>query len=191
MRSFPKRRSPLGLIAAVLACVWLVTTAAATQSASTPALLTYITGLGTSKPANVVVAGIGTSSRTTLGAATSALLRPDGAQVAAIKKGSPGSWTLLLYASSGAAAATVLYTSPKFMQLLAWSGDSRYLLVAVGATAAGGLWVFDTTTSARKEIATGAFYGASFDTSGADRIVYARADEERARRYFDRHGRWP
>ena len=62
------------------------------------------------------------------------------------------------------------------MQLLAWSADSRYLLVAVGATAAGGLWVFDTTAPTKpKEIATGAFYGASFEPGASDRVVYARA----------------
>ena len=175
MRRFWETRSSLGLIAALLVSGWLLTTAASSPNASAPALLTYITGLGTSKPANVVVAGISGSSRTTLGPANSALLSPDGAQTAAIKKSSPTSWTLLLYSSSGAGSTTVLSTSPTFMQLLAWSGDSRYLLVAVGATAAGGLWVFDTASQTKKEIATGAFYGASFDPGGSNRIVYARA----------------
>ena len=138
-------------------------------------MLTYITGLGSSKPANVVAAGISGSSRTTLGPASSALLRPDGVQAAAIKKSSPTSWTLLLYPSNGEGATTVLFPSPTFMQLLAWSADSRYLLVAVGATAAGGLWVFDMVSQTKKEVATGAFYGASFDPGSSDRIVYARA----------------
>lgn len=168
-------RSSLGLIAALLVLAWLATTAASSPSANAPALLTYITGLGTSKPANVVVAGISGSARTTLGPANSALLRPDGGQTAAIKKSSPTSWTLLLYPSGAVGTSTVLFPSPTFMQLLAWSADSRYLLVAVGATAAGGLWVFDTTAQTRKEIATGAFYGASFEPDSSDRIVYARA----------------
>ena len=167
-------RSSLGPIAALLASAWLVSTAAAMHGATTPELLTYITGLGTSKPANVVVAGVDGSSRATLGAADSALLRPDGSLVAAIKKNSATSWALALYSSSAAGAASSLYASPKFMQLLAWSADSRYLLVAVGATAAGQLWVFDSVTRTRKEIATGAFYGASFDTA-SDHVVYARA----------------
>ena len=175
MRRFWETRSSLALIAALLVSAWLTTTAASLPTANAPALLTYITGLGTSKPANVVVAGISGSSRTTLGPANSALLRPDGAQTAAIKKSSPATWTLLLYASNAAASATVLSTSPTFMQLLAWSADSRYLLVAVGATAAGGLWVFDAASQTKKEIAAGAFYGASFDPGGSDRIVYARA----------------
>jgi len=177
VRRFWETRSSLGLIAALLVSVWLVTTAASSPTSSPAALLTYITGLGTSKPANVVVAAANGSSRTTLGPANSALVRPDGSQIAAIKKSSPTSWTLLLYPSSAVGAATVLTTSPTFMQLLAWSSDSRYLLVAVGATAAGGLWVFDTASQTRKgkEIATGAFYGASFETGGSDRIVYARA----------------
>ena len=176
MRRLSERRLSLGLIAALLSAAMLATTAfAATQGATTTTMLTYITGLGTSRPASVVVAGIDGRSRTTLGPANSALLRPDGAQIAAIKKSSATSWSLLLYSSGAVGAATVLYTDEKSMQLLAWSEDSRYLLVAVGATAAGGLWVFDTATQTNKKIAAGALYGASFDPGGSGRVVYARA----------------
>jgi Tol biopolymer transport system component len=146
------------------------------RSAALPPMLTYITGLGTSNPANVVVAGVNGASPSTLGRANSALLRPDGTQVAAIEKGSTSSWTLLLYSSTAGTAPTKLYTSPKFIQLLAWSPDSRYLLVGVGATAAGVLSVFDTATKAHMQIAGGAFYGASFQPGSSDRLVYARAD---------------
>ncbi len=175
MRRFSERWAARALIVALAAAAWLGTSAATTRSASSAPLLTYITGLGTSNPANVVVSGVDGRSPSTLGRANSALLCPDGAQVAAIDKGSPTSWTLLLYDSTASGAPTKLYASEKFMQLLAWSPDSRYLLVGVGATAAGGLWVFDTATKTQTQIARGAFYGASFQPGTSDRIVYARA----------------
>ncbi len=161
----------------LLALALLAATAAASHGATGSALLTYITGLGTSGTAKVVIAPIGGGARRTIGPANSALLRPDGTQVAAIRRSSATSWALLLYSTSAAPAPTSLKTSQKFMQLLAWSPDSRFLLFSVGATAAGGLWVFDTALpqSRPKEIAAGAFYGASFDPGGSGRIVYARA----------------
>jgi hypothetical protein len=165
----------LGLVAVLSVLAWTATTAASTRSASAPSLLTYITGLGTNQTAKVVVTSVGGGTRRTIGPASSALLRPDGTQIAAIRKSSASKWALLLYSSSAVAAPAMLYSSQKFMQLLAWSADSRYLLFSVGATATGGLWVFDTAMRTKREIAAGALYGASFSPGGADHVVYARA----------------
>ncbi len=136
--------------------------------------LTYIVGLGTSNPQAVISNPDGTGP-IALGPATSALLSPDGAEVAAINTGT--SSTLTVYQTIDG-TAHALKTSKAFMQLLGWSPDSKLLLVAVGTTPRGQLIVFDLAASpaTATTVATGVVYGASFDpVGGGDAIVYSLA----------------
>lgn len=158
--------------------IWLGTSALMPVSTPSPPLVTYIVGLGTSRTPSVYVANIDGSAPTALGEGTSALLSPDGTQVAAIRrpKGQAnGTFTLLLYPVAG--AERKLKESQQFMQLLAWSSDSRLLLVAVGATSASRLMVFDvgSATSTPTVVATGTFDGASFQPGHGNQIVFSRA----------------
>jgi hypothetical protein len=136
-------------------------------------MLTYIAGLGTSKQ-QVVVAKLDGSSPRSLGPATSALLSPDGSLVAAIYTTS--SSTLSVYPSGGGTDRVLAHNQP-FMQLLAWSPDSKLLLVAVGTAPRGQLIVFSAATHKSTTIATGVFKGASFAPGGSDQIVYALASD--------------
>ncbi len=143
--------------------------------------MTYITALNSAAP-QVWVSEISGSAALDLGPASSALISPDGTRVAAIsiQKGQSGKTaTLLLYATSGG-SPTTLAQSQQFMQLLAWSPDSKLMLVEVGASPAQ-LRVIDTATEATRTIATGVIDGASFSPSGGDQIVYARAAVNTAR----------
>jgi hypothetical protein len=158
------------LLAAVFACPNAVS---APTTPPTP-LLTYIVGLGTSKQQAVVAKPDGTSPRQ-LGVATSALLSPDGTEVATIYTTS--SSTLSLYPSLGGTDVVLAKDQP-FMQLLAWSPDSKLLLVAVGTAPRGQLMVFNLATHKSTVIATGVFKGASFEPgSTTDQIVYALASD--------------
>src|SRR5271157_5509198 len=70
-------------------------------------LMTYITALDKPAP-QVWVSTVGGGSPIDLGPASSALISPDGTQVAAISSEGQAvkSWTLSLYATTGVAAAT-------------------------------------------------------------------------------------
>jgi hypothetical protein len=120
----------------------------------------------------VVDSNVDGNSPKPLGLATSALLSPDGTQVAAIYTTS--SSTLSVYPSGGG-TATVLAKNQPFMQLLAWSQDSKLLLVAVGTTHVE-LMVFNALDGTSTKIATGVFKGASFEPGSSDSIVYALAN---------------
>jgi len=165
----------------MLAAVFLCAGAAAAATAPPP-LMTYITDL--SKPApQVWVSSITGASATDLGPASSALISPDGANVAAIvvQKGqsatssgqSVQTSTLSLYLTAGGAPVTIV-SSQQVMQLLAWSPDSRQLLVAVGASPAQ-LRVIDAATDASHTIATGVIDGAGFAPGNSEHVVYAKA----------------
>jgi len=176
VRRFVPRLAARVALAATIALACATAAATAVALASTPPVphLTYIVGLGTSNP-QAVVSNVDGSGPVMLGQATSALLSPDGTQVAAIDTGT--SSTLTVYPSAGG-TPRVLPTSKSFMQLLAWSPDSKLLLVAVGTTPRGKLIVFDVAASpvTSTTIATGVLNGASFDPGGgADAIVYSLA----------------
>ena len=141
----------------------------------TPRLMTYITDLDKPAP-QVWVSGIGGSPATDLGPASSALISPNGAEVAAIaiQRGpTVKDSTLSIYASSGGVPVKIV-ESLQFIQLLSWSPDSKLLLVAVGASPAQ-LRVIDATTDQSHTIATGVIDGASFAPGTSDQVVYARA----------------
>jgi hypothetical protein len=163
----------VALAAILAAAVWVSTTVATTAAASPTLHLTYITGLGTSRP-QAVISGIDGNAPVQLGLATSALLSPDGSHVATIY--TAASSTLKVYSAAGG-VADVLKTSAPFMQLLAWSPDSNLLLVAVGGTTPRGqLIVFNLAAATSTVVATGVFKGANFAPGTTNAIVYALAN---------------
>jgi Tol biopolymer transport system component len=161
------------MLAAMLAAPGLCADASA--ATAPPALMTYITALDKPAP-QVWVSGIGGGSATDLGPASSALISPNGSEVAAIaiqKEQAAKDWTLSLYSTAGGGPVTIVQ-SVQFMQLLAWSPDSKLILVEIGASPAQ-LRVVDAATDQAATIATGLIAGASFAPDGSDRVVYARA----------------
>jgi Tol biopolymer transport system component len=167
------RTSAAAVLAAMLAATALCAGASAT--AAPAPMMTYITDLDKPAP-QVWVSGIGGSSAVDLGPASSALISPNGSDVAAIaiQKGqAEKNWTLSLYSTSGGSPVSVV-ASVQFMQLLAWSPDSDLILVEIGASPAQ-LRVVDAATGQGRTIATGLIAGASFAPDGSDRVVYARA----------------
>src|SRR5665213_1049084 len=163
------------MLAATLtgACLWASSLSDA--SANGLPLLTYISGLGTNNPPSVWLADADGTSPVVLGQATSALLSPDGTQVAALNKVKATS-TLSLYPVGGG-SPTVLTTAKRFMQLLAWSADAKLLLVLIGGGASGQLVVFDVATHTNTTVASGVFDNASFQPGGSDQVVYALANK--------------
>lgn len=143
-------------------------------TAAPPPLMTYITGLPSS-PSVWVANGIDGSSAMSLGPASSALISPAGGEVAAVNvEKQTNAWTLSLYPTTGAAPTTIIPKRPQPMTLLAWSPDSRLILVTVGTSPAQ-LMIVDTTNEQTHAIATGVIYGASFAPGSSDAVVYARA----------------
>jgi Tol biopolymer transport system component len=171
--SLSKRTAARAALAAMLAVLW---SCASASAAAVPVLMTYITDLDKPAP-QVWVSAIGGSSPIDLGPASSALISPDGEQVAAIsiQKGQTvKASTLWLYSTSGGPLPGTVVQSPQFMQLLAWSPDSKLILVSVGASPAQ-LRVINVATAQSRTIATGVIDGASFAPGTSDQVVYARA----------------
>ena len=166
-------------LAATLAAAWAGAAVLAHAAVAPALLLTYISGYGTSHPM-VVVSQVDGAVPRALVPASSALLSPDGTEVAVI---SPSSSTLSVYGSAGGDPQVLVRNSTSFMQLLAWSPDSKLLLVAVGRTR-GQLMVFDVTTGASTPVANGVFEGASFEPGGTDDIVYSLANANGAFNLF-------
>ena len=157
------------IVAGLIACA-----SATLASAASSPLMTYITGLP-SQP-YVWVATTDGNSALPLGPATSALLSPSGSEVAAVNiEKQTNAWTLSLYPTAGGTPpSTIIPKRPQPMNLLAWSPDSRLILVTVGTSPAE-LMIVDTTTQQSHAIATGVIYGASFAPGPSDSVVYARA----------------
>ncbi len=139
-------------------------------------LMTYITGLPSSPYVWVALAD--GSSAVRLGRASSALISPSGSQVAAVSiQDQTNASTLTLYSTDPANTSppsTIIPKRPQFMHLLAWSPDSKLILVTVGTSPAN-LTLVDVTTKQTHTIATGVIYGASFAPGSSDAVVYARA----------------
>jgi hypothetical protein len=165
----------LTLAAIVVGLTVYASGAFASAAANPPALMTYITGLPTSPSVWVADAADG-SSPLPLGPASSAQISPSGGEVAAVNVEKPtNAWTLSLYPTVvGTPSSTLIPQRPQPMNLLAWSPDSRLILVTVGTSPAQ-LMIVDTTTSQSRAIATGVIYGASFAPGPSDSVVYARA----------------
>ena len=159
------------ILVGLLACA-----SGAFASAAVRPLMTYITGLPSSPYVWIALPDGSSASR--LGPASSALISPSGSEVAAVStQDQTNTSTLSLYptsAVSGSGALTIIPKRPQFMHLLAWSPDSRLILVTVGTSPAQ-LMVVDTTTEQSHAIATGVIYGASFAPGSSNAVVYARA----------------
>jgi hypothetical protein len=102
---------------------------------------------------------------------------PDGRMVSSSAIGE--SPALTLYRAAGGRLHS-FFRDRSFVTPLAWSSDSRYLAVELGARpdgsapviASAGLAVIDTKTMTARTIASGVITGASFAPSGPDRLVY-------------------
>lgn len=187
----------------MLGCAVLASGALAKTVPSVPPMITYIVGTGSSNPA-VWIANINGTGPRELGPGSSALISPDGTEVAAITR-SGSSWQLVLYSVTTPGTSVKLKQSLQFMELppLAWSSDAHQLLVKVGASSPAQLWVFNVLTKKATRVATGVFDGASFEPGGADQIVYADATHSPASLYvttptatgparlLTRNGEWP
>jgi hypothetical protein len=145
--------------------------------------LAYVTETTTSA-SNVWLASADGGERKLLGVGTQPLLSPDGRSVAVSLFGAaPGPEehgpSIGVYSASGAPLAGYFDLETATATPLAWSPDSRYLLVyrqsnePVLIAEGSGLDVLDTLTGAITSIAEGIVYGASFARDGSDRIVFA------------------
>ena len=149
----------------------------------------YVRG-GAGAP-QVWVASAGGAQPRHLGPGTAPLISPSGAIIAASRVGSHGS-ALTLYRTAGRVSRRFFHISVATATALAWSPDSRYLVVALASTDPGsarpsGLAVIDTRTLGYRVIAHGAIYGASFASDGTDRIAYASARSLALRGRIDIH----
>lgn len=163
-----------GIVAGLVLC------ASGAFAASPPAtpFMTYITGLTTSTPQAYLALANG-ASPFLLGVASSAMISPDGSEVAAVSAGDANKqWTLKLYPSAATDISDVARLSipnSQIIQLLGWSADSKLILVAVGTTPAQQLDVIVAATGKSRTISTGVIDGASFAPGPSDEIVYARS----------------
>ncbi|MGH2849208.1 MAG: hypothetical protein ACRDLP_01170 [Solirubrobacteraceae bacterium] len=203
MRRFFERSWWRPVLLVMLGCAVLASGALARTGPDAAPTITYIVGTGSSTP-TVWIANLNGTGARELGPASSALISPDGSEVAAITR-SGSSWKLVLYSVTAAVPPVPLKASLQFMELppLAWSGDARQLLVKVGASSPAQLWVFNVLTKKATRVATGVFDGASFQPNGTDQIVYADATHSQASLYvttstatgaprlLTRNGEWP
>lgn len=140
-----------------------------------------------------VLGTLGGANPRPLGAATQALLAPNGSLVAALGGGPTAALTIYHIATTKRAHAVSLTRvvarvaarlrppqwSAAHVQLLAWSPDSRLVALTADRISAGGeqpeLLVLDTTSDTLRAIAAGNFFGAGFAPTLPDRLVYADA----------------
>jgi len=131
-----------------------------------------------------VVAKVGGRDPRVLGAATEALLSPDGREVVALET-AEGRAVVTVYGTArrGGSRVVAVLAPPDFsahaVKLLGWSPDSRLVALSTnelsGSGAQGVLLVLDVQGGMLTRIATGTFLGASFAPQRPDRLVYARA----------------
>ena len=169
LRGLRSARTALGLGCAVaLAC-------SATGALAVPIpRLTYISAPAstTANPQLMLALANGAQPRS-LGPASTAVLSPNGAFVAAISPGagSPahGS-TLELYAVGSKKAPRTLRTSSAQLTILAWSPDARWIAVTDGNSL-----VAIPLHGTAHALATGTIAGASFSPRTPDKLVFAEA----------------
>jgi hypothetical protein len=120
-----------------------------------------------------------------LGPAQAALMAPDGTTVITLTVGG-GRASLTLYRAQRrrvVSRVVAVLAPPDYsthaIELLAWSPDSRYLLLKANSLSSlgenGALLALDTTSGRIDTVARGTLLGASFAPTLPDRIVYARA----------------
>ena len=179
----PIRRSlaPAALTAAALLGAFAASAGGlAAASPYSQRLIAFEKG-GSRGPASVWVARLDGSHARRHGTGGQPLVSPDGTIVAADDFADPDQ--LILYSAFGGVRERVKLGS--YATSLAFSPDSRYLLVALAGNGVkgtgGGLMVLDTSTGKRTVIVSGTIYGASFAPGSSDRIVYAKAASQAIR----------
>lgn len=155
-----------------------------------PPRLAYVTD--TAKPTStpeVWVASASGGGRKRLGPGLQPLLAPNGQSVAVSLFGATVGEdehgpSIGIYPVSGAPISDYLSLETATATPLAWSPDSRYLVVerqsngTTNIAAGSGLDVIDTQTGTVTPIAAGTIYGASFARDGSDRLVFALSHSE-------------
>ena len=144
------------------------------RAAGGAAHMTYIaTPAGANASPEVWLADADGGDARELGRASTAVLSPDGAFVAAVRPAA-GSAThgssLVLYTLTRKPTARVLRTSTAQLTILAWSPDDRWIAVVDGDSL-----VAVPLSGTPRTIATGTINGASFAPSQPDRLVFAKA----------------
>ncbi len=183
LRESPARAIPRALAAAV-ACAALATLTVAPAlavgggAAAASPLIAFERNSPKSQTSTIWVADADGSHARKLGNGDLPLISPNGAIVAAGE-----SAKLTTFSTAGGLAHTFPAPDRALPEPLAWSPDSRYLVVGLqsdatnGITGAG-LGVIDTTDETFAVIAKGVIYGASFAVNGTDAIVYASANSQ-------------
>jgi hypothetical protein len=167
----------IGAVIATVACLtaWSVS-AAAGAGASAPKL-GFETGVSTSY---VWLASASGSGARRLGQGQEPLVSPSGGLVAAALDDSTGP-ALVIYGDAGG-PHRFLNVAKAFTVPLAWSPDSRYLLVQLSATnvsgKGSGLALLDTQNWTVRTVATGQIWGASFNPSGSGEFIYGRSSSQ-------------
>jgi hypothetical protein len=161
-----------GIVAGFVLCA---SGAFAASPPPTP-MMTYIAGPTTAPEAYLALTN--GSAPCPLGAAHSAMISPDGTEVATVSQGDAvKQWTLKLYPTAACDITNVAGLSipnPQVIQLLGWSPDSKLILVLVGTTQEQ-LNVIDAATGKSRTIGSGVIDGASFAPGPSDEVVYARS----------------
>jgi Tol biopolymer transport system component len=147
---------------------------AADAGAVTSSRLTYISAPTSSGASpQLVLARANGAGAHALGPASTAVLSPDGAYVAAVGPGhgSPATGsTLVLYAVGSKKPARTLRVSAAQLTILAWAPDDGWIAVTDGNSL-----VAVPLHGAARTLVTGTIAGASFAPHPPDRLVFAQA----------------
>ena len=187
MRSSSRRRAPSDqgstrrrrVSYAVAALLAAAAVNAASAGAVTAARLTYIAAPATSSTnPQLVLAHANGAGAHRLGPASTAVLSPDGAYVAAVGPGtgSPATGsTLVLYAVRSKRPVRTLRVSAAQLTILAWAPNDAWIAVADGNS----LVAIPLRGKARR-LGTGPIAGASFAPRAPDHLVFAQAASAQA-----------
>ena len=167
------RRALAACATTALLAAFALPPASVAASVTTAARLTYIRAPAnsTASPQVGLAHANGTSAKS-LGPASTAVLSPDGAYVAAVGPG-PGSpahgSSLVLYAIGSKKPARTLRSSAAQLTILAWAPDDEWIAVADGSTLVG-----VPLHGKPRTITSGTIAGASFAPRTPDRLVFSQ-----------------
>jgi hypothetical protein len=162
-------------IGVLVAFAALLLSVASAQAGNAPTYIAFVRDSNTS-PAFVWIANANGSGARKLAKGSQASISPDGATVAVSGAGGSSGPALELYSTSGKAEHGFFPGAKVGATVLAWTFDSRFLLVSLlstGVSAKGsGLEVVDTSDMKSWKLASGVIYGGGFDPTGTE-VVYA------------------
>jgi hypothetical protein len=173
--SWTRRLRPVCVGAGLLALAATPAAATPVSLAGAPSRLTYIAAAPnpSAAPQVVLARANGTSARP-LGPASTAVLSPDGAFVAAVGpgRGSPAHGSSLVLYAAGAkrSAGRTLRVSAAQLTILAWAPDDAWIAVTDGDSL-----VAVPLHGKARTLTSGTIAGASFAPRAPDRLVFAEA----------------